>query len=79
MFDDLPQVTPLTGVCRENAKNKLARVRCPHCATEGKYSLFNKAMHVGVQCDACGTPHPLSSRGIKWLPSIMNAWKRGKL
>lgn len=76
---DKQNSSPLTGVTRENFRAKLAHEACRFCRATGNFSLFNKAMHVGIGCGACGREHPLRHRGLMWLPTAINAWKRGTL
>lgn len=81
---DIPSLFPennpqkITGVTRQNARAALSKVPCPRCGNVGQYALFNKAMHVGIACTACGREHPLRARGVMWLGDVINAWKAGK-
>ena len=67
-------------VTRENWVVKLAAEHCPACGDVGRFSSFFERHNnsVGLQCDACGKPHPFRALGLQWLPKSDNAWKRGR-
>lgn len=75
---DKPFADPLAGIYRENASRRLAVLACPKCGVTGKLALFEKIphTHIGITCLGCGRDHPF---GTRWIGTISNAWKKGKL
>jgi ribosomal protein S14 len=57
-------------IARGNALELLRGVACPRCNAPGDFQLFENANNngVGIQCRACGRPHPFIGQGVMWLP-----------
>jgi hypothetical protein len=55
---------------RENALDMLAEVPCPECGAIAEYRLFTNLNNngVGIECTACGKPHPFIKEQIMWVP-----------
>lgn len=55
------------GLTRNNATERLPKIRCALCKNLGQFFLFGNSPYVGILCLNCGRDHPFRSLGLMWL------------
>lgn len=78
-MNDVNNPRSLSNLNRHNAVARLADEHCPVCSTVGGFSLFPKGPHYGIRCTACASEHVFRDRGLFWVPTAMNAWRKWRM